>query len=98
LDNTSLPATTTAQEDLTTHGQRKINLIWEYTQAVIALAVVIANLVVAVYQGVVLQSTAEFPGILSNTLFLIVGFYFSRTNHSQIGGVGYKPQPKYEGR
>lgn len=100
LDNLveeSLPPKTTTQEDLVTAGQRKVNLIWEYTQAAIAIMVVLANVIVSVYQG---MSTVkmDFPGILSNSLFLIVGFYFSRTNHAAIGGVGIKPIERYEGR
>lgn len=93
----SLAPKTTAQEDLTTAGQRRINLIWEWTQATISILVVAANVTVAVYDGVV-ANHPEYPNVLSNTLFLVVGFYFSRTNHSAIGGVGAKPSPIYEGR
>jgi hypothetical protein len=42
----------------------------------------------------------EYPMVLSSSLFLIIGFYFSRSNHSAIGGIGRKPtdsQP-YVGR
>jgi hypothetical protein len=35
---------------------------------------------------------------LVNAFFLIVGFYFSRTNHTAIGGIGSKPEQRYEGR
>lgn len=92
-----IPPTTTTQEDLTTAGQRKINLIWEYTQAAIALLVTLSNMIVAVQQAFdVVQR--PFPVILSSSLFLIVGFYFSRTNHTAIGGVGVKPSTPYEGR
>jgi hypothetical protein len=89
--------TTTTQQDLTLEGQRRINLIWEWTQSVISITVVIANMVVAVYDGISKQPH-EFPTVLSSALFLIVGFYFSRTNHAAIGGVGNKPQTIYEGR
>ncbi len=94
----SVPSTTTFQQDLTMAGQRRINLIWEYTQSVIALFVVVANMVVGTYQG--LSTTPiPFPTILSSSLFLIVGFYFSRTNHAAIGGVGTKPSMgAYQGR
>lgn len=94
----SVEPTTTAQQDLTTAGQRKINLIWEYTQAVIAIVVVVSNLAVGVIFGVKRIPAGEFPFILSSSLFLVLGFYFSRTNHAAIGGVGEKPNPKYEGR
>jgi hypothetical protein len=95
----SLPARTTYQEDLTTEGQRRVNLIWEYTQSFVTLLVVLANMIVAVYNGIMRQAiVAEHPAILSSALFLILGFYYSRTNHAAIGGVGNKPEAKYEGR
>lgn len=93
----SVAPKTTAQEDLTTSGQRKINLIWETTQAIISVVVVLANMTVGVYQGIS-PTHVEFPPVLSSALFLVVGFYFSRTNHAAIGGAGWKPEQKYEGR
>ena len=96
-DQSSLAPTTTHQQDLTTEGQRRINLIWEWTQAIISIAVVIANMIVAVYDGLRVE-TVPFPTVLSSALFLVVGFYFSRTNHSAIGGTGSKPRSPYEGR
>lgn len=96
-----LPATTTAQEDITTAGQRRVNMIWEFTQASIALMVIIANMIVGISHGVGYTTpSTEYPIILSSSLFLIVGFYFSRTNHAAIGGVGFKPNEnqKYKGR
>lgn len=96
-----LTPTTTHQEDLTTAGQRKINLIWEVTQAIIAILVTLANIIVGVYEGIVStegHTLPPFPVILSSAFFLIVGFYFSRTNHAAIGGIGSKPQVPYEGR
>lgn len=88
---------TTVQQDLVTAGQRRINLIWEYTQAVISIMVVAANMTVATYDGLV-GTHGEYPVVLSSSLFLIVGFYFSRTNHAAIGGVGEQPVARYEGR
>ena len=93
-----LPPTTTRQEDLVTEGQRRINLIWEWTQAIISVVVVSANMAVAVWQGLMPGPHVEFPVILSSSLFLIVGFYFSRTNHAAIGGVGAQPEQPYQGR
>ncbi len=52
---------------------------------------------VAVYDGIY-QNNVQFPAVLSNALFLIVGFYFSRTNHAAIGGIGPQPNTPYEGR
>lgn len=90
--------TTTEQEDITTAGQRKINLVWEYTQAVIALVVTISTMVAGVV-GAILNKPEPVPTILSVAFGTVVGFYFSRTNHSSIGGVGKQPDPPpYRGR
>ena len=86
----SLPATTTSEEDIVTTSQRKINLIWERTQSLIALGVAGAYIYVQ-------TSGLASPG-LDAAFFLIIGFYFSRTNHAAIGGVGQKPSPTYMGR
>lgn len=98
-DQPSIAPTTTVQEDLTTAGQRRVNLIWEYTQSFVTLVVVLANMIVAVVNGIRQGGTpTEHPAILSSALFLILGFYYSRTNHAAIGGVGVKPQQDYQGR
>jgi hypothetical protein len=81
---------TTLQEDITLHGQRRVNLIWEMTQGTIALGTTAAMIYCAV-EKIVSQE-------LVNAFFLIVGFYFSRTNHTAIGGIGSKPEQRYEGR
>lgn len=73
------PSTTTQEEDRHSFGQRRINLVWETTQAFIAIVVTVAN-VYAALQGI------DSPP-LNNTFFLVVGFYFGRTNHERIGGV-----------
>jgi hypothetical protein len=93
----SLPARTTFQEDLVVSGQRRINIIWEITQAIIAVGVVLSNMIVGVYVGLA-GSKTEFPFILSSGFFLVIGFYFSRTNHEKIGGVGPKPNLPNIGR
>lgn len=86
-----LPPKTTAQEDITLAGQRRINIIWEVTQAIIALFVIGANMGMAIWGKPV-------PESITNALFLIVGFYFSRTNHAAIGGTGAKRESPYMGR
>lgn len=86
----SLPPTTTIQEDLTTSGQRTINRIWEVTQAVVAVLVTIVFLFCEVKK---IDSEA-----VKMAFTLVIGFYFSRTNHTQIGGLGKKPDQKYTGR
>lgn len=64
-------------------GQRRINIIWELTQAFVAMAVTIATLYVS--SNLALNDkgqTAAFL-LLSNAFFLVIGFYFGRTNHSR---------------
>jgi hypothetical protein len=78
---------------LMTAGQRRVNLIWEFTQAIISIAVVATSMVLAAT-----RSEKDIPSYVSNTLFLVVGFYFSRTNHSSVGGVGRKAMGPYTGR
>lgn len=89
-DQKSKAPTTTAEEDITTAGQRKINLIWETTQAVVAVLITGAFIYCEVSK---IESVAIRMGFS-----LIIGFYFSRTNHTQIGGEGKKPDQKYMGR
>jgi len=86
----SLPPKTTLQEDMVTAGQRRINLVWELTQSIIALMITGAIIYTAVNKSPV--------DVLTNAFFLIVGFYFSRTNHQAIGGTGSKPIQNYQGR
>jgi hypothetical protein len=92
----SVPARTTFQEDLVTAGQRRVNLIWEYTQAAIALLVVTMTMacgVIGMWQNI------QIPTIISVAFGMITGFYFSRTNHEKVGGTGAKPaRERYEGR
>ena len=89
-DSLSLSPTTTLQEDIVTAGQRRINLIWEATQSAIAVIITGAT----VYNAVRGVSSTE----LTNAFFLIAGFYFSRTNHAAIGGIGRQPATPYLGR
>jgi hypothetical protein len=90
---------TRMSENVMYAGQRRVNIIWEVTQSIIALAVVLSNLIVMVNVGMSEPgSTLVIPPALSNSLFLVIGFYFSRTNHSAIGGVGPKPYQDYIGR
>jgi len=86
------------QQNMTARGQRHINQIWEYTQAFIAITVIITNMIAGVIFIIKRIPAGEYPLVLSSSLFLIVGFYFSRTNHQAIGGIGKKPDQKYEGR
>jgi hypothetical protein len=75
-------------------GQRRINFIWEVTQSAIALSVVGTGLYTAAHLCI---KNADTPGheqaaitsflLISNVVFLVIGFYFGRTNHVKVGGV-----------
>jgi len=72
----------------TTLGQRRVNLIWEITQAVIAIAVTLTTLFVAAALGLQGDVSGAAFLLLSNAFFLVIGFYFGRTNHQRTGGTG----------
>lgn len=94
-----------------TEGQQLINKIWEVTQSRIALmvvasgvainsvivtAIVFLNKEVSVTQLALISISLQFINL---TTGIVIGFYFSRTNHSARGGVGDKPsEPPYTGR
>lgn len=96
--------TTTNEENMNTAGQRRINLIWEHTQAAIALVVtfstMIGGLLLMVAQVFMGKGEMQIPTILSVAFGTVVGFYFSRTNHQAIGGIGSKrnTDQEYKGR
>lgn len=98
----SLPATTTMQEDMVTAGQRHINLMWEGTQKNIALWVTCVAL--AVCATLIVYAETPEPlrlmafTTLSNVFFAVTSVYFTRTNHTKIGGIGNKPGEAYVGR
>lgn len=89
---------TAAQEDETTlrsAGQRRINILWEATQAIIALVVTGTGMYTAAMLALRtdLADSSKSMAItafllISNTVFLVIGFYFGRTNHQRVGGVG----------
>jgi len=80
VDTESVKPDTTREEDRKTAGQRRINVIWETTQAIIAVTITLACIYTAATK---IEAT-----VLSNAFFLVIGFYFSRTNHQRVGGVG----------
>lgn len=71
---------TTAEENRKTAGQRNINLIWETTQALIALSVTGA-LIYTNIKGIRAES-------LDTAFVLITAVYFVRMNHIKVGGIG----------
>lgn len=82
-DEQTIASESANQEAKTKEGQRRVNLIWEFTQGAIAIAITCATIYCAIKK---IESQ-----ILSNAFFLIVSMYFVRTNHQLIGGVGTKP-------
>jgi len=75
---------TTAEQDRATFGQRRINLIWELTQAVVTILISGAAIYCAV-NGV----DAD---VLNFAFVAVISTYYARTNHTKVGGI------KYEGR
>jgi len=88
----SARATTTFQQDLTSAGQRHINVMWEGTQKNIALLVTAFTLAVCaycvVYPGVPTELRLLAFTLMSNVFFSVIVTYFQRTNHTKVGGVG----------
>lgn len=78
---------TTAEQDVMTAGQRRVNLIWEVTQALVALIVTTATLWVAGNLAIQDKGNEAAFLLLSNVFFMVVSTYFARTNHTRTGGV-----------
>lgn len=83
----SAPSTTTQEQDRHTSSQRRVNIIWEVTQSIIALAVTCSTLYVSAHLTMRPAAGEAAFLLLSNAFFLVVGFYFGRTNHQRVGGV-----------
>lgn len=54
-----------------------INMLWEYTQAFLAISLVLASIYTAI------SGTNPESETLKNALFVVIGFYFGRTNHAR---------------
>jgi hypothetical protein len=76
-----------AEKSLVTAGQRRINMMWEITQSLIAMSVTLAALYVAMSLALKGDTNSAAFILLSNSFFLVIGFYFGRTNHQRVGGV-----------
>ncbi len=68
--------TTTIEEDKASAARRQLNFTWEYTQAGIALLVTCAGVYLSL-------STPTNYELLKSAFFLVIGFYFGRTNHTR---------------
>lgn len=71
--------TTTFEEQRHAASQRQVNMIWEYTQAAMALGMLVSFIYCAIYK-------IDSP-LLNGAFFTVIGFYFGRTNHQNVGGV-----------
>lgn len=80
MPDESAKATTTQEEDRKTAGQRAVNRQWEFWQGMLAL------LVIGSFCWTAVKGT-ESPA-LAGLAGSIVTFYYVRTNHTKIGGVG----------
>lgn len=87
VGDANIAPTTTAEQDVMTAGQRRINLIWEATQATIAVIVAGATLWVAGSLAIAGGGNEAAFLLLSNVFFMVVSTYFARTNHTRTGGV-----------
>lgn len=95
--------TTTEEEQTVTAGQRVVNLLWENTQSKIAVWTVLSSialnsLLCMTIIGFDIEVNNNQMAIISLclqpitlTTGIVIGFYFSRTNHTAIGGTGHKP-------
>jgi hypothetical protein len=72
-----------SEESRTSGGQRRVNLIWEVTQSMLALLIVTASMASALIPA----SSPTAQVTLTNAMFVVIGFYFGRTNHQRTGGV-----------
>lgn len=81
---------TTAEENRQSAGQRAINRLWEYTQALIALGITGIALYVAAVLAFHGQPDAQVAAFVFvyGAANLVIGFYFGRTNHTRSSGGG----------
>lgn len=102
------PATTTLQQDIGADSRRAVNLIWEKNQERISLGVVSASMLVCSILALMSlnPNATERQYAIANTAltFLITisvgisNFYFQRTNHEKVGGVGATVEEESKGR
>jgi hypothetical protein len=86
-DHLSKAPDTTSEENLHSKSQRKVNLIWEYSQAGIALMTVFTTCLGVFIGRIWVGSMTPFPAEWWTIVGLVIGFYFGRTNHQRVGGV-----------
>jgi len=72
--------TTTEEEDRKTAGQRRINIIWEVTQAMVTVSITGAEIYAQLH-------SIQAP-MLDAAFFAVTSTYLARTNHTKMGGIG----------
>lgn len=77
-----MPDNTIEQQDKTKAGQRRINMIWEFTQGIIAISITFARIYCSIKQIPSPEITTAF--------ILVASLYLIRTNHHLVGGTGAK--------
>lgn len=90
------PSTTTDEQDRTTAGQRETSWLWETTQRQIALCVIVGTIIIdglAILIPLITgrdlsTSVALTLGFVNSLATGVTSFYFSRSNHTKVGGVG----------
>lgn len=76
-------------EQLAVTRHQKINMIWEYTQAYVAVLVVTTVLMTAAYIAITTSEDSKRDVALAFMIGLtnlVAGFYFGRTNHTRPTG------------
>lgn len=86
-DAQKLQATRIAEaEVLAVERHQKINMVWEYTQAYMAILVVTTVLLTAAYIAVSTSDDSKRDvamAFMIGLTNLVAGFYFGRTNHTR---------------
>lgn len=76
-------------EQLAVSRHQKINLIWEYTQAYMAILVITTVLIATAYIAITTKDDGKRTASLlfmTGLANLVAGFYFGRTNHTRPTG------------
>lgn len=76
----ALATPATIETGLKSAGQRRVNIIWEVTQAVVTCLITCA----AIYCAVA-QIDAQ---VLNFAFVAVISTYYARTNHTKTGGIG----------
>lgn len=85
----SLQPLTTSEQDRHTAAQRRIDVVRETTQSIIAVVTVCAVLYAAVRLAVGGDMVFAAFLFLTNVAMTVVGFYFGSKNHERTGGTGF---------